>query len=274
MDFKPGLKPSDRKQNEGWWFAFCNHRIVVTRRKDDVIRPYFSDLNSLPASPTHTLYLGTCDDKPCRAVALDRDIAFSDSIYSVDLRGLLGVIDDGMLALAGRARHLIDWSLSHQFCGRCGRPMDDKNDERAKICNGCGLVKYPRISPAVIVAVIRENRILLAQSRRIKRLRKSFYSVLAGFVETGETLEDCVRREIAEEVGIQVKNIRYFGSQPWPFPDQLMIGFTAEYAAGEIQIDPKEIVDAGWFEAQNLPLVPGKYSIARQLIDWFVENHV
>ena len=274
MDFKPGLKPPDGGKNDGWWFAFCKNHIVVTRQPGDSIRPYFCGVDLLPGTPVHTLYLGTFENTPCHAVALKADISLSNGLYSIDLRGLLGVIDDEMLAIAGRARHLIDWSLSHQFCGRCGKPMHDKKDERAKKCIGCGLVKYPRISPAVIVAVIRENRILLAQSRRIKRLRKSFYSVLAGFVETGETLEDCVKREIAEEVGIQVKNIRYFGSQPWPFPDQLMIGFTAEYAAGEIQIDPKEIVNAGWFEANNLPLVPGKYSIARQLIDWFVETHV
>ena len=273
MDFKPGIKPPEGVERDGWWFAFCNNRIVVTQLAGDIVQPYFSGVDRLPGAPAHTLYLGTYKDRPCLAAALDPDIALSNGLQSIDLRGLLGVIDDEMLALAGRARHLIEWSLVHQFCGRCGKPMHDKADERAKTCIHCGLVKYPRISPAVIVAVIRDKRILLAQSRRIKRLRKSFYSVLAGFVETGETLEDCVEREISEEVGLGVKNIQYFGSQPWPFPDQLMVGFTAEYASGEIQVDPEEIVNAGWFHADNLPLVPGKYSIARQLIDWFVETN-
>jgi len=272
MDFKPGLKPPDGKDDNGWWFVFCNDRIVVSQPRQDTVQPYFTAMDQLPDAPIHTHYLGTFEDRPCCAVALHPELSFSNDLHSLDLRSLLGVIDDDLLALAGRARHLIGWSLNHQFCGRCGNPLQDKSDERAKRCNHCGLVNYPRISPAVIVAVIRDNRILLAQSRRIKRLRKHFYSVLAGFVETGETLEECVRREISEEVGVAVKNIRYFGSQPWPFPDQLMVGFTAEYAAGEIQVDPKEIVDAGWFDTHNLPLVPGKWSIARRLIDWYVDN--
>ena len=124
--------------------------------------------------------------------------------------------------------------------------------------------------PAVIVAVIKGNQILLAHS---KRFPAKFYSVLAGFVEPGETLEECIHREILEEVGVTVKNIRYFGSQPWPFPNSLMVAFTADYAGGKISIDGNEIMDAGWFTADNLPPIPAKISIARRLIDWFVEKH-
>jgi NAD+ diphosphatase len=142
-------------------------------------------------------------------------------------------------------------------------------DERAKICPKCGLVAYPRLSPAVIVAVLRDNCILLAHSHRFPA---KFYSVLAGFVEPGETLEECVEREVYEEVGIRVRAIRYFGSQPWPFPDSLMIAFTANYAGGEIRIDHSEIADANWFSANDLPHIPPKISIARQLIDWFLEK--
>jgi NAD+ diphosphatase len=128
-------------------------------------------------------------------------------------------------------------------------------------------VSFPDVSPAIIVAVIRDERILLA---RASRFPKQMYSVLAGFVEPGESLEECVRREEREEVGVEVTNIRYFGSQPWPFPHSLMVGFTADHAAGEISADGKEIVDAGWFTADHLPQIPGKISIARKLIDWFV----
>ncbi|MFH1481427.1 MAG: NAD(+) diphosphatase, partial [Pseudomonadota bacterium] len=128
---------------------------------------------------------------------------------------------------------------------------------------------YPRLSPAIIVAVLKNDQILLAHSQRFPG---QFYSVLAGFVEPGETLEECVQREVHEEVGITVKNIRYFGSQPWPFPDSLMIAFTAEYAGGEIRIDKSELTDAGWFSADHLPAVPSRISIARQLIDWFSEK--
>ena len=142
--------------------------------------------------------------------------------------------------------------------------MEDKKDERAKECPKCGLLNYPRISPAIIVAVLKGNQILLARSRRFPG---GFYSVLAGYVEPGETLEECVRREVFEEVGIEVKNIRYFGSQPWPFPDSQMIAFTAEYLSGDIKPDESEIVDAGWFLPENLPEIPGKISIARSLLE-------
>ncbi|MFP4194870.1 MAG: NAD(+) diphosphatase, partial [Desulfobacterales bacterium] len=138
-----------------------------------------------------------------------------------------------------------------------------------KICPQCGLINYPRVSPAVIVAVVKNGQILLARN---KQARIPFYSVLAGFVEPSETLEQCVEREVGEEVGITVENIRYFGSQPWPFPNSLMIGFTAEYASGEIQIDSGELSDAGWFDKNSLPRVPPALSIAGQLIEWFVKN--
>jgi NAD+ diphosphatase len=176
---------------------------------------------------------------------------------------------DEVIWIAGRANQLLYWHRTHVYCGQCGRETEDKADERAKICPDCGHVSYPRLSPAVIVAIVRGNRILLARNRRFKG---SFYSVLAGFVEPGESLEECIRREIREEVGLRVKNIRYFGSQPWPFPDSLMIGFIADYAAGEIRVDGSEILDAGWFSKNRLPGIPPKISIARQLIDWFSQS--
>jgi NAD+ diphosphatase len=270
MAFKPGFKPPVGAERGALWFAFCNDRIFCNPSALNAGRPYFTDIGSLPGEPILTHYLGIFNDRPCYAAAYDRPADPTDGLQVRDLRSLLGIVDEQMLALAGRGRHLIDWSLNHRFCGRCGSPMQDKTDELAKFCSRCGRVNYPRISPAVIVAVVRDRQILLARSRRA---RKSFYSVLAGFVEATETLEDCVQREVAEEVGIDVQHIRYFGSQPWPFPDQLMVGFTAEYAGGKIRVDPKEIVDAGWFDARHLPPVPGKYSIARRLIDWFVETY-
>jgi len=130
---------------------------------------------------------------------------------------------------------------------------------------------YPRKSPAVIVSIVRDNKILLARSQKFSNV--NMYSVLAGFVDPGESLEDCVRREIREEVRIEVKNIQYFGSQSWPFPDSLMVGFTAEYKSGEISIDNDEIDEAGWFSVSELPRIPRKISIARQLIDWFIEKN-
>jgi len=182
---------------------------------------------------------------------------------------LFSRLGEEVIQVAGLANQLRLWNLNHQFCGKCGNPTENKTDERAKICPQCGLINYPRLSPAIIVAVIKDKQILLAHSSRFP---SKFYSVLAGFVEPGETLETCVKREVREEVGLDVKNICYFGSQPWPFPDSLMVAFTAEYAGGKITTDNCEIADANWFSADNLPDVPPKISIARELIDWFLNK--
>ena len=187
------------------------------------------------------------------------------------LRRLYGQLPDDQFAIAGRATQIINWAQNHRFCGRCGSATNPHGRERALVCAQCSLHFYPRLSPAVIVAVYKENQLLLARNRRF---RSGYYSVLAGFVEPGETLEDCVKREIYEEVNVDVKNIRYFGSQPWPFPNSLMVAFTAEYAGGEIKANQAEIVEAGWFSADKLPLIPPKITIARWLIDWFKSREV
>jgi NAD+ diphosphatase len=145
--------------------------------------------------------------------------------------------------------------------------MGDNATERAKECPRCGLLVFPRLSPAIIVLVERGHQMLLGRPRHFP---PGLYSVIAGFVEPGETLEDAVMREVQEEVGIAIKDLRYFGSQSWPFPHSLMVGFTATYAGGEISLDEMEMEDAGWFTADNLPTLPGKISIARELIDWFL----
>jgi NAD+ diphosphatase len=191
-----------------------------------------------------------------------------------DLRALFEHFDDFEIGVAGRAKQIAHWDRDHQFCGRCGAATEAVRGERARRCPACGQSNYPRIAPAIIVAVTRQAddgpRILLARNHRFPPGR---YSVIAGFVEAGETLEECVRREVGEETGVEVTNIRYFGSQPWPFPNSLMIGFTAEYAGGEITLSDDEIADAQWFAPDALPLVPPKISIARKLIDDFVARH-
>ena len=164
---------------------------------------------------------------------------------------------------------IVNWDQTHQYCGRCGCKTEDLPGERAKKCPACGFTSFPRISPATITAVLKGKSILLTHNRNF---RGNIYSLIAGFVEPGETLEECVQREILEETSIQVKNIRYFASQPWPFPNSLMIGFTAEYEGGEVSVDGKELSDAAWFDVQKLPELPGKISIARKIIDWYIQN--
>lgn len=172
--------------------------------------------------------------------------------------------------MAGRALQIVSWDQTHQYCGKCGNKTETLKEERAKKCPICGFISYPRLSPAVIVAVVKDNKILLAH---YAASRGSVHTIIAGFVEPGETLEECLKREIMEEVGISVKNIRYSGSQPWPFSNSLMIGFTAEYESGEISVDGKEISEAAWYGAHNLPELPHRMSIAREIIEWYVQNN-
>ena len=185
------------------------------------------------------------------------------------LRSQLGLVDQADFMLAGRALQIAQWFFDHAYCGRCGRATTLDEIDSAKICSLCQLRFYPRISPCMIVLVTRGDDLLLAHH---VRSAKPVYTTLAGFVEVGERVEDTVRREVREEVGISLGRIEYLTSQPWPFPSQLMLGFIAEYKAGEIRIDQQEIRDAQWFNYNQLPQVPPKATVARQLIDFYVQR--
>jgi NAD+ diphosphatase len=270
--FIPAVTPSQGQDQaaSSRWFIFSGHRLLVRVKNGAPEIPVLRDgLSSLGLEAVRSQFLGTLDGQACYSADVPEGIDAPPGMLFSGLRGLFDSLDGALYRVAVVAVQVVDWDRIHQFCGRCGEKTRYKEGERAKECPRCGLTSFPRISPAVIVAVERDQEILLA---RANRFPTAFYSVLAGFVEPGETLEETVAREVKEEVGIELTNIRYFGSQPWPFPDSLMIGFTAQYAGGEICIDGTEIVDAGWFEADELPELPGKISIARQLIDWFVEK--
>ena len=269
MQFKPKFDRSAVEPTSALWFIFDNGRLLIKIKNDICSIPATSDLVIYKSAIFYEQCIGTLDDRPCFAAEFNGNLLADTELAFKDLRGLFGMLEEDLIWIAGRANQLVNWNQTHRHCGRCGTLTADKTDERAKICPECGLVNYPRLSPAVIVAVLKDDRILLGRN---KRFRLPFYSVLAGFVEPGETLEACVKREIREEVSITVKNIRYFGSQPWPFPDSLMIAFVADYAGGEIRTDGSEIIDAAWFAKDNLPQIPPKISIARQLIDWFVHS--
>lgn len=183
------------------------------------------------------------------------------------MRGLLArSADEAEYARLARASQLATWHDQHRYCGRCGHELEPHPQDVARQCPACSLVHYPRISPCIIVLVTRGDRCLLAHSARFPAGR---YSTLAGFIEAGETAEAALRREVLEEVNICVDNIRFFGSQSWPFPHQLMLGFFADYAGGELKPDGEEILQADWFGIDNLPDLPPPFSIARQLIDRF-----
>ena len=270
MPFTPNFIPPSKESEEALWFVYHQDRLLIKTGTNGYLVPRLQDLEEFKPSLIRKQFLGSLNEIACYAAELSNDNTVSDKFALKGLRELFfGQLEEELIWIAGQANQLLDWNRSHQFCGKCGQPTEDGQDERAKVCPHCRLVNYPRVSPAVIVVVTREDQILLGTNIRFK---SGYYSVLAGFVEPGENLEECVAREIKEEVGISVNNIRYFASQPWPFPNSLMVAFLADYAGGEIKIDPTEIKEAGWFTADNLPSIPPRITIARQLIDWFVNR--
>ncbi|MBD1929402.1 NAD(+) diphosphatase [Trichocoleus sp. FACHB-90] len=267
--FIPGIAPPEVQSQPAWWFAFAGNKLLVRVEGTVSYIPNLISLTEIGLVPVRSQFLGTLDDKPCYSAELPKDAVIADGMTLQGLRELYGTLDEDLYALSSRAIQIMQWDRTHQYCGQCATPTTQLPNERAKRCPKCGLVNYPRLSPAVIVLISRREEILLA---RASRFPAGMYGLIAGFVEPGESLEETIVREVREEVGIEVKDIRYFGSQPWPFPNSLMIGFTAIYASGDIVIDPQELEDAAWFSKDNLPLIPPKLSIARKLLDWFVST--
>ena len=244
-------------------------KLLAYQEPGSVTVPFLIDPNELGLTVMQQNYLGQLDNHHCYAAEVTEGTIPPPGMAFEGLRQVYGLLDEDLFWIATRAVQIVDWDRTHQLCGRCGAPLRAKTTERAKECPKCGLLHFPRLAPAIIVLVERGNELLLARSRHFM---PGMYSVLAGFVEPGESLEEAVVREVREEVGISIKDIKYFGSQPWPFPHSLMIGFTATYAGGNISPNDSEIEDAGWFTADNIPRIPGKISIARKLIDWFVDK--
>ena len=269
MSFIYDYKRTTDSYPPAYWFIFCMDEILTEEFEGGLRIPFLPDIRSLGLEPENAEYIGSMDGRDCYAAGV-REKAVPVGFSFQKLLPAYDRMEEDWFWIAGRAYHLLGWSLRNSFCSACGGRMEAVADERARQCTGCGIRIYPRISPAVIVSVTRGDKLLLA---RASRFNTPMYSVIAGFVEPGETLEDCVRREVMEEVGIEIKDIRYFGSQPWPFPDSLMIAFTAEYSSGALKIDNHEIVEAGWYGAHELPQIPGRASVARKLIDCFVREH-
>lgn len=251
--------------------AFYKDRLVVKTAGVGVEIPRVGELGLAGLESDNQLHLGTIQGRTYSGWEMPNALDLPDGLMLAGLRTLYGRLEEVDFHVAGYAMQLLNWVADNRHCGRCGKAMALEEGDRALICTGCRNTLYPRISPAIIVAITSGRRLLLARSGNFPGRR--MFSVIAGYVEPGEALEDCVRREISEEVGLAVRRIRYFGSQAWPFSGSLMVGYTAEHAGGRITVDGREIVEADWFTRDRLPEIPGKISIARQLIDWFVENH-
>lgn len=268
--FIAGIKPPKERSGAAWWWIFRESALLVQETDTGATLPHTEEVRALGIDPVRTQYLGILGEHHCFAIEVARETEPPPGMRFEGLRALYRQLPDDLFFLAGRAVQIIAWDRTHQFCGQCGTRTVYHAVDRATECPNCGLVNYPRIAPAVIVAVERGDELLLARNANFPA---AFFSVLAGFVEAGESLEETVRREIREEVSIEVKDIRYFGSQSWPFPNSLMVGFTATYASGEIRVDPREVAEAAWFRHDALPRVPPRLSIARKLIDAFIAKH-
>ena len=264
--YAPAIQPPAQVPDRALWFVFRGAELLVTA-PPTVALPHCAHPNTLGMMPQRIQYLGVLGEHHCFSAELAAGVAAPQGWEWQGLRGLFGALDDAQFALAGRALQIVDWDRTHQFCGACGAATVARTSERSRECPACGLVVYPRLAPAVMALVRRGRELLLARSPRFAR---GVYSAVAGFVEPGETLEQCLEREVHEEVGIRVCKVRYFASQPWPFPHSLMIAFFADHASGEIRVDGAEIEDARWFDLENienLPRLPARISIARRLID-------
>jgi len=261
-DYAPGIVAPEPQSEDAWWFVFRGSELLVASAPP-VLLPRGPRLPSFGLQLERTLYLGRLGQTSCYSAETGADTHAPEGWSWESLRALYGVLDESLFALAGRALQLIGWDRTHQYCGACATPTQPRSNERSRECPACGLLAYPRLAPAVMCLVRRGRELLLGRS---PRFAEGMYSALAGFVEPGETLEQCVQREVREEVGVEVANLRYFGSQPWPFPHSLMIAFFAEHAGGEIVIDANEIEDARWFDIDALPRLPARVSLARRLI--------
>jgi NAD+ diphosphatase len=266
-DYVPAIAPPGEPHERAFWFVFRGDELLVAAPEPCV--PHCNLPKELGMMPTRIQYLGVWSGVHCWSAEAAKETLAPQGWSWQGLRSLFSVLDDAAFALAGRALQIVDWDRTHQYCGGCGSATVARTHERSRECPGCGLVAYPRLAPAVMALVRRERELLLARSPRFP---KGMYSALAGFVEPGETIEQCLEREVMEETGIRVRGARYFASQPWPFPHSLMIAFFAEYESGELRADGIEIEDAKWFEVCNLPKLPARISIARKLIDAAVEE--
>lgn len=252
------------------WFVFRKRELLVNEHS---AVPAVDSLERLGHKPIRTQYLGTLGGEHCFSAEVAPDTQPSAGCQFRDLRALHAHMLPDLYELAGRAVQIVEWDRTHQFCGACSSPTRLDSKSRARACESerCGLVCFPRLSPAIIVSVERRDEILLARSPHFP---PGILSVLAGFVDPGESLEQAVAREVMEETGIRVKNIRYFNSQPWPFPNSLMLGFQAQYESGELVLQEDEIEDAGWYRADNMPRTfPSDLSISQWLIRDFVSRH-
>lgn len=252
-----------------YYFVFCKDNLMLERRTDGSYTIPLQEEPPTEVKPWTTIInIASPDGIEAKAYNIDSPVTADDRYEMCPLRQSYYKLPEALYLKAGKCAELLYWDRNTKFCGVCGGQMHFHTDI-SKRCEMCGKEVWPSLAPAVIVLIRRGDEILLARGRNFK---SEFYGLIAGFVETGETLEEAVKREVKEETGLNIKNIRYFDSQAWPYPSGLMVGFTADYESGELHLQQEELKKAGWFQRTNLPKLPEKLSISRRLIDNWLEN--
>ena len=253
-----------------YYFVFCKDDLMLQRQADGTYTIPFEEEPPIEVQPwTTILNITPLGNIEVKAYSIDTPITNHPTYEMCPLRQSYYKLPHSLYLKAGKCAELLYWDRNTKFCGMCGGHMHFHTDI-SKRCEVCGKEVWPQLATAVIVLIRKgKDEILLARGRNF---RSDFYGLIAGFVETGETLEEAVQREVMEETGIKIKNIRYFDSQPWPYPSGLMVGFTADYESGDIHVQLEELQKAGWFHRTNLPKLPEKLSIARRLIDHWLDE--
>lgn len=252
------------------WFIFSAEKLLVPHEAQGPLIESWNNLGFAHAYKEQIVQVGEHNEQMCYLIDMGNEVIEHSGAQLAHLRSLLLHDDLELFSVAARAWQVALFLRTHRFCGQCGSTMQKIDWEMAMQCHRCHHRCYPRISPCIIVAIRHEDKILLAQGKPQKD--RNIFSTLAGFVESGETLENAVHREVFEEVGVAIKNLRYMSSQPWPFPHSLMVGFLADFDSGDIKVDGHEIIEAHWFKYDELPNIPPKFSIAGQLIERTIEE--
>lgn len=262
---KFSLAPPDRDPGgAGFWLALRGFELLTVPSAEGLRLPQGELPEEFSAAQADPIFIGSWEGKPCRALLLPKEAPLPAGWQAESLLAAEPLLSIELLSLGGVAGQVLHWERGSRFCSRCGGEMERLPGVWGKKCRGCGYDHYPHIHPCVIVLVRRGDEVLLTRKAGWPTGR---YSLVAGFLDFGECLEEAVAREVLEETGVQVKNVHYVGSQSWPFPSQLMAGFLADYAGGEVRVEEKELEDARWFTVDAVPLLPPKRSIARYIID-------
>lgn len=250
-----------------YWFVFQDDNLLVLTNHDHSKLPTTDLIAPLKKFFLQHHLLGQSEQDNIFCAELATNATIPPEGQFVPLKKALTLLGEQFFHWGVKAISILNWDKNHQYCGRCGKHTSHTSSFE-RFCAHCKLYFYPRISPSVIVLIHRGNEIVMARSHHFM---PGIYGLIAGFVEAGETLEQAAHREVQEEVGLEIKNLQYFASQPWPFPDSILVAYTAEYAGGELTINPNELEEGGWYDIDHLPGYPSTHiSIGRKLIDYFV----